>query len=224
MDTITGSLEQLRRLFTVRMCWTIEELGETLQRPIVSVRRLLARLGYWSSFTHNSRWYTLSDTPRFDRDGLWFCGEVGFSRQATLSATLMHLVDRSPAGLTSQQLCAKLRCRCHGILVQLQRQGKLQREKLGVSYVYVSANPSVSHSQREKLPRDGADPAALAAELAVLALAAFIHSPEASDAELARRVGRQSGVTIDAAQIKRLLEKHHIKRGLLALRRKRSRP
>ena len=224
MNTITGSLEQLRRLFTGRMCWTIAELGETLKRPIVSVRRLLARLGYWSSFTHNSRWYTLSDIPQFDRDGLWFCGDVGFSRQATLTATLIHLVDRSPTGLTSGQLGAKLRCRCHGILVQLQRQGKLQREKLGASYVYVSADPSVSRCQREALQRDGAHPAALAAELAVLALAAFIRSPEASDAELARQVGRQSGVTIGAAQIEHLLEKHDIKRGLLALRQKRSKP
>jgi len=224
MNTVTGSLEQLRRLFTVRMCWTIAELGETLKRPIVSVRRLLARLGYWSSFTHNSRWYTLSDVPRFDRDGLWFCGEVGFSRQATLTATLIHLVDRSPAGLTSQELGAKLRCRCHGILVQLHRQGKLQREKLGASYVYLSVDPRVTRIQREALQRHRALPTALAAEVAVLALAAFIRSPGASDAELARQVGRQSGVTVGVAQIERLLEEHDIKRGGLAPRPKRSRP
>lgn len=224
MDTVTSSLEQLRRLLEVRMCWTIAELGKTLKRPVVSVRRLLARLGYWSSFTHNSRWYTLSDIPRFDRDGLWFCGEIGFSRQATLTATLIHLIDRSPVGLTSRQLGTKLRCRCHGILVRLQRQGKLQREKVGASYVYLSADTSVSRGQREALQRNTALPTALAAELAVLALVAFIRSPEASDAELARQVGRQSGVTVGVAQIRRLLEEHDIKRGHLVLRPERSRP
>nr|HID14982.1 hypothetical protein [Anaerolineae bacterium] len=224
MDTVTRSIEELRRLFTVRMCWTIAELGETLKRPVVSVRRLLARLGYWSSFTHNSRWYTLSGIPRFDRDGLWFCGEVGFSRQATLSATLTHLVDRSPAGLTAQQLGAKLRCRCHGILVQLHRQGRLQREKVGASYVYLSAEPDVTRTQREALQRHRALPTTLAAEVAVLALAAFIRSPEASDAELARQVGRQSGVTVRAGQIQRLLQEHDIKRGGPVRQPKRSRP
>ena len=58
----------------------------------------------------------------------------------------------------------------------------------------------------------------MAAEVAVLALAAFIRSPGASDAELARQVGRQSGVTVGAAQIERLLEEHDIKRGGLAHR------
>jgi hypothetical protein len=39
---------------------------------VVSVRRLLAQVGYHSSFTHNAGWYTLAGMPRFGRDGLWF--------------------------------------------------------------------------------------------------------------------------------------------------------
>lgn len=224
MHSVEASLEHVRRLFTIRLCWTIAELGEQLKRPLVSVRRLLARLGYWSSFTHNSRWYTLSDIPRFDRDGLWFCAEIGFSRRGTLAATLVHLVGRSSAGLSAQQLGAKLRCRCHGLLVQLHRDGRLQREKCGASYVYLSADPTVSRGQREALQRHTALPTVLAAEAAVLALAAFIRSPESSDAELAREVRRQSRIIVHPAQIGRLFEEHGIKRGDPARRPRRFRP
>jgi hypothetical protein len=218
MSSVEGAVERVRKLFTIRLCWTIAELGEQLKRPIVSVRRLLGRLGYWSSFTHNSRWYTLSDIPRFDRDGLWFCGQIGFSRRGTLAGTLIHLAGESPMGLTAQQLGARLRCRCHGILAQLHREGRLEREKLGSGYVYLSADPSVSRVQREARQRDAALPTALAAEAAVLALAAFIRTPEASAAELVREVRRQGGMTVSAAQIGRLFTEHDIKRGALARR------
>jgi len=170
--------ESARKLFTIHLCWTIAELAEQLRRPIVSVRRLLAHLGYWSSFTHNSRWYTLCGIPRFDRDGLWFCDDIGFSRRGTLAATLLHLAAGSPAGLTAEQLGGKVRCRCHGILAKLYRNGGLEREKIASSYVYLSAEPAVNLAQHEALRRHWALPTALGAEAAVLARAAFIRSPE----------------------------------------------
>ena len=209
-DTLT---DPIRRLFGVRLCWTIAELAEQLRRPAVSVRRLLGRIGYYSSFTHNSKWYTLQDIPRFDCDGLWFCDHIGFSRRGTLARTLAHLASRSPAGMTAEQLGARLHCRCHGMLAGLCRKARLRREKLGRAYIYLAADPTLNSAQRQELRRRTASPAPLAAEAAVLVLAAFIRRPDTSCADLAREVRTQSSINVSIAQIERLFEEHGVKRG-----------
>ena len=116
-DTKPG--QRLVSLFTKQPCWMIEPLAAEMDYSIPSVRRFLSKAGYYSSFTHNGKWYTLRAIPRFSRDGLWFYRGIGFSRAGSLTNTLIELTSRSPAGMTAQMLGEKLRCRCHTILVQL---------------------------------------------------------------------------------------------------------
>jgi hypothetical protein len=118
--------ERLSALFLQQPCWMIEPLAAELRYSIPSVRRFLVKMGYYSSFTHNGGWYTLCSIPRFGQDGLWFYNEIGFSRAGSLTNTLVDLTNRSVAGMTAEQLGATLRCRCHSVLVQLCRQGKIQ--------------------------------------------------------------------------------------------------
>jgi len=70
--------EQLQKLFAQRQCWTIEELVRRLDYSAISVRRFLKGIGYFSSFTHNSKWYTLSTIQLFDKYGLCFFDNSGF--------------------------------------------------------------------------------------------------------------------------------------------------
>lgn len=135
MSSSAKSGQRLAALFVAQPCWMIEPLAAELRYSIPSVRRFLAELGYYSSFTHNGGWYTLRSIPRFNPDRLWFHSDIGFSRAGSLTNTLVDLTTRSTAGMTAEQLGAKLRCRCHSVLVQLVRQGKLKREKTGRSRV-----------------------------------------------------------------------------------------
>jgi len=32
--------------------------------------KIVKKIGYYSSFTHNGKWYTLQDIPEFDTNGL----------------------------------------------------------------------------------------------------------------------------------------------------------
>ena len=127
----------------------IESLAAELRYSIPSVRRFLAEVGYYSSFTHNGGWYTLPSIPRFGQDGLWFYSDIGFSRAGSLTNTLVDLTTRSGAGMTAEQFGAKLRCRCHSVLVQLCRQGRLQRHKIGHSHVYLALDPDIASVQRQ---------------------------------------------------------------------------
>lgn len=202
--------ERLSNLFLEQPCWKIEPLAARLSYSIPSVRRFLAEVGYYSSFTHNGGWYTLGSIPRFDADGLWFYNDIGFSRAGSLTRTLMDLATRSAAGMSAQELGAKLRCRCHSVLVQLCRQGRLQRHKIGSSHVYLAIDPALATIQRQSVESLSVDQ--LPAEIAVLVLVEFIRKPDSSFEQLAQAISRDKGVAVKAVQIERLFNRHGLKK------------
>jgi hypothetical protein len=202
--------ERLSTLFLDQPCWRIEPLAGQLSCSVPSVRRYLAEVGYLSSFTHNGGWYTLHSIPRFDRDGLWFYRDIGFSRAGSLTATLVDLTAGSSAGMTAEQLGAKLRCRCHSVLVQLCRQGRLQRRKIGNAHVYLAVDPDIAARQRQSL--EGLSVTELPAEIAVLILVHFIRNPDSSFEQLAGAICRDRDVTVKAAQIEKLFDRHGLKK------------
>jgi hypothetical protein len=210
MAQSTDAHQQLSALFTKQPCWMIDPLAEQLDYSIPSVRRFLVKIGYFSSFTHNGRWYTLASIPRFSRQGLWFHQDIGFSRAGSLTDTLVFLVSGSTAGMSAEQLGQTLRCRCHSVLVALVRQGRLQRQKLGRSFVYLAADGETASAQSRAIQKT--ERVRLPAEMAVLVLAEFIRRPDAGFGQLAKAITRSTGVRIDAGQVKALFEQHGLKK------------
>ncbi|GKT11029.1 hypothetical protein [Desulforhabdus sp. TSK] len=203
-------IERLSFLFTKEPCWKIEPLAGELGYSVPSVRRFLAEVGYWSSFSHNGAWYTLRSIPRFGEDGLWFHKDIGFSRAGSLTKTLVELASRSSAGMTTEQLGTKLRCRCHSVLVQLCRQGRLQRHKIGSSHIYLAMDPHIAAVQRQSA--ESLSQPQLPAEIAVLILVDFIRNPDSSSEQLAQAMHRNRGITLDAAQIEALFDQYGLKK------------
>ena len=158
--------QRLVSLFAKHPCWMIQPLATEMQYSIPSVRRFLSEKGYYSSFTHNGVWYTLRSIPQFGRDGLWFYDHIGFSRAGSLTNTLIALIVRSPAGMSAEMLGEKLHCRCHGVLVNLWRKGRVQRQKMGRCHMYFAPDPHVATGQRQvhllrhcfRSPRSSASP------------------------------------------------------------------
>ncbi len=207
--------EQLTTLFTKQPCWMIEPLAAELKYSIPSVRRFLTAVGYYSSFTHNGKWYTLCSTPSFNRDGLWFHHEIGFSRAGNLTKTLIALTANSPAGITAEQLGEKLHCRCHTVLVQLYRRRQLQRQKTGRSFIYLAADTRTVARQRRAISVQSAQLQELPAEIAVLVLVEFIRNPEAGFTQLAKTIKRSRKVTVEVAQIERLFQHYALKKTMV---------
>jgi len=92
MTSPPKAIGDMLSLFQQQPCWKISPLAEALQYAVPSVRRFLAQTGYYSSFTHNGAWYTLGSIPRFNRRGLWFCQDIGFSKAGPLTATIVALI------------------------------------------------------------------------------------------------------------------------------------
>ncbi len=204
--------EQLTTLFTKQPCWMIEPLATELNYSTPSVRRFLTAVGYYSSFTDNGKWYTLQSIPSFNRNGLWFHQEIGFSRAGSLTKTLIALTTKSAAGITAEQLGEKLHCRCHTVLVQLYRKKKLQRRKVGRSFTYLAADPRTAAKQLQAISLQSSQIQQLPAEIAVLILVEFIRNPEAGFAQLAKTIKRSAKITIEVAQIKRLFNQYSLKK------------
>ena len=200
--------QNLVSLFSDQPCWQLETLAEQLNYSIRTIQRFLSQLGYHRSFSHNGTWYTLRHVPTFNRDGLWFSNDIGFSKAGNLINTLIRLITSSQAGLTAEALREKLRCRCHSVLVQLYRQGRLQREKAGRSFVYYAGDSHIAETQRQAMQ----SPGPLPAEIAVLILVEFINNPESSFEHLALALEKKNNVSVKALQIKRLFEQYGVKK------------
>jgi len=218
MTGTTQTKQHLISLFAEQPCWMIEPLAAQLRYSIPSVRRFLVQTGYYSSFTHNGGWYTLRSIPRFANDGLWFYDEIGFSKIGSLTNTLIHLVQCSPSGMSAEQLGEKLRCRCHSVLVQLCRQGRLQRHKMGRSHVYLAIDPETADMQRQISPA-----VHLPAEIAVLILAEFIRNPQSGFTDLSKTIARRTHIRVDVAMIQTLFEQHGLKKTTLTVAPRRGR-
>jgi hypothetical protein len=208
MGNVTA-IEKLYSLFEKQPCWMIEPLAAAMAYSITSVRRFLAASGYYSCFTDNGVWYTLRSIPRFDNDGLWFFTDIGFSRAGSLINTLVVLITKSPKGMTAEELGEKLHCRCHYVLVDLVRKGRLRRWKLERSYIYTAADPNIAAVQQKVTASSVTQ---LPAEIAVLILVEFVNNPASSFVQLAKVISESKKITVSSAQIEALFYRLGVKK------------
>jgi len=205
---------RLEKLFHRRTCWMLDQLAEALGYALISVRRFLKEVGYFRSYTHNGKWYTLRDSPHFDRDDLWHFRGIGFSKQGSLTATIGYLLAHSPAGLSANELSQKLRHPCHAVLTQLHRTGNLDRLPLAGRFRYLALDPELNRRQREQAAL-GQPPdltTSLSTQTALWVLVEYIKHPELSFAQLATRLQEQRQAAVAPENIQRFFAEHALKK------------
>jgi hypothetical protein len=127
----------------------IEELKAILGTDVrMTVFRILHQLEYLSSYSHRGQYYTLVQIPQFDELGLWSFHLVRFSRYGNLLSTAKVLVEESEAGYTADELENILHVEVKHSLLQLMREGKVNRYKAGRSHVYMSVEKGRLRQQR----------------------------------------------------------------------------
>ena len=109
--------------------------------------RYLKRVPYQRSYNYNGRYYTRKDSARYDRHGLFSCGDIHFSRDGSVSETLKRLVRESISGLTARELQALLQVRVQVFLLDAVRHNAVTREKIGGLYIYLHTDSAVRESQ-----------------------------------------------------------------------------
>ena len=214
MPTQKKPVEKLDSLLHQRKLWTMVQLIQALGYSLASVRRFLKQLRYFRSYTHNGKWYTLRDTPQFDRDGLWHYKGIGFSKQVSLTATIGHLVGRSPAGLPVSEVTQKLQHPCQTVLTRLYQDGQLDRVKVAGQFRYLSQAAKLNGQQRQQaLLLQGADPArSLSTQAAIWVLVEHIKSPALSFEQIASQLQQQRKLSCSAEHIERFFKEHGLKK------------
>ena len=206
--------DRLMLLFDQKKCWTIEELTHSLNYSTISIRRFLKTIGYYSSFTHNSMWYTLHSIPTFNKRGLWFYQEIGFSKHGNLNQTIFNFVSKSPQGLTAKDLFEILLIPCHPVLNQMYKNNQIDRFNTQRGFVYLSIDNKKRQRQLNRLQSQlftAKESESLNAQAAVYVLVEYIKHPEASVAELSKAVEKRE-VKASPEVITMLFKEHDLKK------------
>jgi predicted transcriptional regulator len=144
---------QMIDLFKLHKCLTLDDLSTSLNYSGRSAHRLLKTIGYYSSITHNGKWYTLEFIPAFDHNGIWFYQSIGFSQYRDLNATICHLIDNSSEGLMASDLSTTLSTSCPPVLNRLYKANKIDRVKINRSFVYLSIDRVIKGRQVARLEK-----------------------------------------------------------------------
>lgn len=217
MQTQPRPLVKLEELFSRQYCCNMEQLCNSLNYSAISIRRFLKQLGYFSSFTHNSKWYTLSSIPDFDKNGLWFYDRIGFSRHGNLNENIIHFINKSSRGLSAKQLAEILSIPCHAVLNHLYNSGAIDRFKSTSDFVYLSSADRRKKQQLMRLQSQQVTvsaPQELNPQTAVYVLVEYIKNPQSSFSELSKAVAKRQVIATPKA-IARFFDKHDLKKTLL---------
>ena len=152
MRTEQYTARELKIFLEEHFIATLEELKRVLDTTArMTVLRKLQSLGYLSSYSHRGSYYTLRRIPSFNSLGLWRHRSVFFSKHGNLVQTAKALVETSEAGMSAGELDALLGVETKHALLGLVEGRRLWREKLGATYVYLSAESG--QRRRQKLMR-----------------------------------------------------------------------
>ena len=155
--------------------------------------RYLEQVPYRSSFNHNGRFYMLHDPGRYDRWGLCSVGDVHFSVDGTLKATVVRLVRESEAGCTQTELQDLVRARVQLFLLDAVREGSIDRERIERLYLYLHTDPEVRQEQLrrrlEQIAGAAATEVTIADEVIIRVLLVLLRYPGAEPADVVRHLG-----------------------------------
>ena len=148
MRPVSFDPKTLRKHLLQHKIATLPELKQVLGASSdVTVFRKLRETGYFSSYTHRGRYYTLKEIPRFDDVGLWSHQAVWFSQRGSLVSTAEYLVNRSDRGLLASEIADLAHAEVQDVLHQLVLAGRVRRDESTGGYLYTSSDP-IAHRRQ----------------------------------------------------------------------------
>ena len=144
--------DRIRQLLQSKTVLSLKQLrGALADRARSSLFRDLQKVELHTSYSHAGQYHALQSTVTFNRDGLWFHGQIAFSKYGTLKNTLTAIVSASSAGMTHRELKALLRIPVQNALTHLIKVDRLRRKSSpGQPFVYLSREASQEQTQWQK--------------------------------------------------------------------------
>lgn len=127
-----------------------QELLEKFQCSHATLYVKLKDVSYISSCNKNGKYHALSEIAKYNRDGLWCCRGIVFSKWGTIKETIQHLIDSSEAGMSSSELSSFLKTKVTPQLVAAVKEKKIVRIRYGRHQIYYSTYLKKKQHQIEK--------------------------------------------------------------------------
>lgn len=209
---------KIRELLQVRTVMSLKQLRDELKdRPRSSLFRDLKKLDLISSYTHTGQHHALNDSAKFDKNGLWFFQNIGFSQYGTLKHTLVQMISHAPLGMTHKEMKWMFRIEVQKPLTDLVKNNTITRQLLpSPIYLYLNADKNKGEDQfQQRLaisdPTTGVTlpPESIRIEI----LVEVIHAPDRSlDKAVLGALLRKRGLAIKDEEIAYVLAYYDIKK------------
>ena len=213
MDELSGTTKTLVRALRRSKILSLKDLCQKASCCHMTVWRNLKAVGYHTSFSHNARYWTLAETPRFDNDGVWFYRDVGFSLYGTLSEATPHLIHHSVMGMTPHELSERLRVRVQNPLHDAFVKSRVHRVPWGRTQLYVSVDPKVQRQQLQRRQDDcGTDDRRSLSDTETIAvLVELVRAPRSSARRIATILGSK-GLHVRAESVQTIIDTYDLRK------------
>lgn len=202
---------EIARTFQGPRVLTVEQLIAKLGCSRATVFRRLSEHGYYSSYNQAGKFLTIDEVAEFDAMGLWLWRAARFSREGSLRDTVLRFIEKSERGMTCEELSTTLGVRVQNTLLQLVREKKTDRERLGPSFVYLSEKDRLRRQQarrRIEFLEEGQKPVPTSRQV-VSTLLVLIEDPQATRDHVVCRC-QSSGVAISLSVVDAIFETYDL--------------
>jgi hypothetical protein len=222
MRTPSFQVQNVVTAFQQKKVLTKTELLQAAGCSSMTAWRLLRQQGYFTSYNHNARYYTVVGIPQFDTHGLWAYRKIRFSKWGTLTKTIVGLIEDSSAGMTAEQLQQLLQVKhVEPTLTRMIHENRLTRERMSGRLVYFPVPESTRRKQQQQRRKETASESVARPlpprEQIIALLVEIIQRPRNTPRQWVRRLARR-GVRIGTKEIQAVLEHYGLdpKKGLLS--------
>ena len=130
-------LKFIRNFIQTAKAITIDQLFAHIPYCEKTLRRDISELNAITSYTHRSKYITLQTIAEFDKNGIWFFNDIGFTKYKNSQDLIVHLIAQSKKGITKEELEKILKIDISKQIQILLTQKRLYRFKLGARYCYL---------------------------------------------------------------------------------------
>jgi hypothetical protein len=130
---------------------TFEQILNHVSCSEVTLRRDIRQINGITSYTHQGRFITLKDIPKFDNNGIWFYRKVGFTKYKNSLELIVHLINNTREGLSREQIQEILKIQIYQQIQTLLKRNELYRSKVGNKYVYLPEELAKNQKKRLQL-------------------------------------------------------------------------
>lgn len=202
---------ELAKVFLAPRIITMEQLSRKIDASRSTILRRLGEHGYYSSYNYGGKFLTIPDVAEFDSRGLWCFKTARFSKHGRLKDTVEHFVHTSEAGLNHSELAGLLEVRVHNALLDLVEAVRVVRQRIGGSYVYLSARARErkrQHERRLALVKEAEKPRPTSRQI-IATLLQLIADPQATQDEIVTRC-QKAGTPISRQIIEGIFKRYDL--------------